>query len=473
MSETLLEIVLRNSGVSKSQAARDLNVSKSYLIRICKGDKPLPDNLLEAVLKLPYITAQDSDTLRQELFFRRFGHESFAQIRGVLEHLSDLNGFLTHREEIINDDSAECRFLNKQEALVRHCACLALRASENAAPYLYTNFPFSFTELAEAIYAALADRDYSKPLDFRHFVAMDNREISACFGELLYALKYLTARLPTYVQKTGAPPKAIPFSYYFLTAEECVLIDDDCKSGFCITDEATLHFIKERILKEHKHYEPITYFIQDEVDMLANVRTTEMADLVYTIDGGIGPVTGFYSDEKLLYAVAQNVPMQDYLIHGYMNHYDRQFYHGLVSFMNKNALQSFVNTGYIWNCREKYVKPCDTETKIGFLQNLLQSFTDGNVVIHILDSECFDFPPNFSINVHKTYFRLNWYYHDGKDGLYLGLLRIPMTNQWKEVLDGIKSYLLQSEYIFDQSRSEQAVKDMILRCQYQEEAKSE
>lgn len=362
----ILNSIFEESGLTKAQFARDLDVSRSYIIALLEGSKTLSDSIFLKLKTLDYVSKKHIVELSEMLIKDKYSNETVELVEYFFDTAKEFS-FEGKSKSIANFQiSNETIHLNKRSVV--GAACAVLREAIDKGQKLYTNYPFSFTALDEALYTTYKKKYNPAVTTIDHIVMFSGEVDKGSILSFWKSMRWGALRIPAnavIMQNQG-----VVMPYYIVTNDRVIILSSDGQNGSLITSPslADLYISEHRALSSNSHN--LFYIVEDEGQLLSR------SDFI-----GATYLATFYSfmtpsatlDYDLLYRNTADNPheLKDVLIKAFLNYYGAVPEHKdcLCVFQNHVA-EDFMKNGLIHVVSEKYLNAFSVEDRKIVLNNL-------------------------------------------------------------------------------------------------------
>lgn len=272
-----LEKVIQNTGYSKTKFAKELDISKSFMLRVIKGEKKVSETMMLKLLNSPIISNDDKDILAVKYYANLFGSNNFNKITTFIEHfksfntncnISDISYIRSEFLEFALYNAPHPHTISGKEEFFEIVSFFCEKALQNSLPFFYSNYSFEQKHLNEILYNYFSKRIFSKPFDFVHLThfanGITNYEISAVFE----ALKWGKCLLNTYYTDFSSLSDNDTNVFFIITNDCTITFNFDCSQGLVITHQPIIQYCKKNFTDAIPKYKPLCTFVKDEFDFI-------------------------------------------------------------------------------------------------------------------------------------------------------------------------------------------------------------
>ncbi len=449
----ILNDIIKESGVSKAQFARDLDISRSYAIALLDGSRPLPKFLFEKLKTFDYVFEKHIAELSDMYLKLRHSDESIDLVKHFLEVGE---AFRVEAEKVDIPEFNLCdniTDLDKNSIVGAACALL-IEAIEKKYK-IYTNYPFSFGELDEALYATYQNK-YSHDFSvINHIVTFSDTVDEQGILSLWKSLRWGCLRVPAKI--ISQEPHALVNPYYIVSSDRLILFSFDSSRGTIIKSSslADLYISEHKKIADNAH--DLFYIIEDESQLLS--RTEFVGTEFYLCYANLFcPVA--LTDYDLLYRNTTDIPheLKDILIKAFLNYYSNMG--DVTNFLiPEKALEKFMKTGLVHIVSEKYLKPFSIDDRKIALESLIES-----VPIKLVRRKALDLPDGFSFELTDKYISIHFVltYPGHTDYELYATIKRDTYHGLDDFLNTLAEYLTSSTMVLSDEQTKFKLKQLSL-----------
>lgn len=395
----ILNNILKETGITKTQLANDLEISRSYGLALLKGERPLTEAVFQKLKTLEYVSEKHIGEISDLFIKNKYSDKHFKLVEYFFD---EAKAFSFDAEQIyiapfeLNDNAQ-----NLDEDGIVFAACSVLKEAMEKGDKIYTNYPFSFKDLDEALYAT-----YKKGYDpntsvIEHIVAFSGIVDKSSILSLWKSFKWGSLRVPA--KAVVMEPQASIMPYYFVSSERVLLFSFDKSCGTIVTSKA----LADSYISEHQKLSDAShdlfYIIEDESQLLMSRSDFIEANCDFEMLTFIFPIE--ICDYDLLYRNTTDIPheLKDGLIKAFLSYYDYAATYCKGAIYTSKALNDFMKNGLVHVVSEKYLKPFSIEDR----KIAVKSLAETNLP-KILKDDTITLPEHFSFEVTDKFMAIHF-----------------------------------------------------------------
>lgn len=370
MKELLLKI-LKENNINHSQFARDLDISRAYVVSMLKGTKPLTEKIYNRLITLNYISGKDKEDISNEYFKVKHSAKTLELIKCFLDLGKDFTfePVSNVTAEFAADLTEKAVTLDKDGIIKTACSLLNTALQENLS--FCTNYSFCLEELDNALYAYYKNKYNPDCPLFDHVITLPEELDRESIISYWKCLKWGSLRAVTSVIVSQQQNNIMP---YYIVCKNAVLIfsEDMSKGTAFISPEIAQYYIQQHMKISETAHKGIT-IIHDESELLTG-QDFVSPKYIKSLSTYICPMNVL--DYDMLYrTTAENPePIKDALINAYINYYGRtKALNILYVYYTNDALENFMKTGLLYNVSEKYLHEFSVEDRVRVLKNIVDN----------------------------------------------------------------------------------------------------
>lgn len=473
-----LDNIISESGYSKTQFAKNLDISKSFLLRVISGEKKMSEAMFETIVSSAMLSSEHKKALRESYYSEVFGKDDFDLMSLFIDSIQGFEKNFKKRESVyIREDAINEFFIDRKapyvigsrEEFYEMVSYFVNKMLEQESPIFYSNYSFKQKKLDTILYTLFAERNVKKKIEFYHTVDFQQKltdyEIKALFSTIKWAHTFLN----TYSRTSSCTYLFSGLFPYFIITGECVIIfSADCKNAIVFTDVSTVKYYQNNFKKLLAEYSPLIKFYRDETELLQDSKTITQYKFKYSLDGYmcLGPAL----DYEILDSVSKDLPNREFLIQAVLQHYGMFTYlSGYKTFHTLGALKQFSKDGRLKFISQYYINNFDKKMRVKLIENLLKLFDDENFEFYLLDESKFPFPKYLNFDIFDDVYLFSGLLQD-KDGVpdpdlpYEFFLERDI-GKYHNIFDNLYTYIINSGFVYDEPFTKRMLKDMILENQ--------
>lgn len=356
----ILNDILKETGITKTQLANDLEISRSYGLALLKGERPLTEAVFQKLKTLEYVSEKHIGEISDLFIKNKYSDKYFKLVEYFFDEgkAFSFDAEETYIAPFELNDSAQ----NLDEDSIVFAACSVLKEAMEKGDKVYTNYPFSFKSLDDALYATYK-REYDPNTSvIEHIVAFSGVVDKSSILSLWKSFRWGSLRVPAKAVVMESQGTIMP--YYFVSSERVLLFSFDKSCGTVVSSKA----LAESYISEHQKLSDAShdlfYIIEDESQLLTSRSDFIDASVDFEILTFIYPIA--ICDYDLLYRNTTDIPheLKDSLIKAYLNYYDfAKSYCSTTPIYTSNALNDFMKNGLVHIVSEKYLNAFSIEDR--------------------------------------------------------------------------------------------------------------
>lgn len=405
--QDIIKKILILSGISKTQFSKDLGISKSYVLNVINGTKKCSHSMYEKIRVLSYVPTALKEDLDNAYYSNLFGKEKYQ----LLKHYIDLWGmsetdFNESRNIFIRNDfvggilskKESIHTINGQAELFEFAVYMAKKCVETDSSFFYTNYSFAQSELDKLLFTVFRDRDYSRDLDFKHLINLDNTSPVDSIDIFYNSFKWARILFETKHSPNFSGNATYLFPYYIVSSFGIIMFDSTCDKGIILSSSSSVEYYSNVFLDIQKSFIPICFIINDEISCLGQTDIFSSMSSAKMSFGGLA-CFGPYCHKELLDDIAYDTPQKDFLVQMFMSHYSTLYSTPQKEYISESAYWEFVEDGNIHCVTDKYVNKCSPENRAKLLQNIIIGNKQENTItIKLLDDSKIKIPTNVTVD---------------------------------------------------------------------------
>lgn len=405
--QNIIKKILLTTGVSKTQFSKDLGISKSFVLNVINGTKKCSRSMYEKLRTLSYIPSTMKDELEEAFYSSSFGEDNYSLVKHYISLLertekdfSESSKMYVRKdflEEILSAKD-KIRTINNKSELFEFAVFFAEKCTGADDSFFYTNYSFSQIELDKLLFTVFRDRDYSKSIDFKHLVTINNTATIETLDVFYNSIKWGRILLDTKYTKSYYENTTQLFPYYVITPFGIIMFDDSCEKGIVLSSESTIDYYKMTFLETQQEMPNVCTVVIDEVACLGQTDLFSGMNTSLVSYGGLACL-GPYCDEELLNNIAHDFPERVIMTKMFLAHYQALFLAPHKEYLCEDSYWNFVNDGDIHCVTEKYVGKCSHSDRAKLLSHIIEGNNKEDAsTIRLLDDSKIKMPLNIVVD---------------------------------------------------------------------------
>lgn len=466
----LVNQAIEESGMSKTQFAKAVEINKSFILRVISGEKDLSKNLLDKILEIKQVSMGTKDDLKAKYYELKYGKEAFNDITyfinkvNLFEEECGLRESIFVRSELFDKvifGGNYCYCTTSKTETYEVISYIAKRVVSKDNSIFYSNFSPAQSRLSLILFSIFYERDYSLNLDFSHIVNV-NKESARCMIEAAFdAFRWSEACLNTNTVSSSELPEGLLFPYYIITDEAVLNFNEECSNMVVITDKSVVSFNIEKFNQIRRDYTPLLDEVMDEISPFNNGLLTKNV-LKHTYDGSLCLMQ--FTDTDILEKVfRQDVDHRGFLIKGVRIYFQFIFGNRPRQYMTRKSLTDFAMDGDLKVVTDKYISKLPPELRKKVLTNLRENPDN----IYLLDDEKWNIHKNLNIHFYNRNLMMTFFPSNPHSDLYAYILTYSFKNSSKlEMLcKNIAEFIDQSDMYLSQEYLKAKIDELIELCE--------
>lgn len=475
----ILEKIIQNSGYSKTQFAKELDLSKSFMLRVINGEKKISESMVNKILSSKIISETDKQILSNNFFGKYFGQNNFNNMISMLNSLNSLSEKIKSKKSVyVREDMLNKTLYNIDtpyilgscDEMYEIVSYFVNKLFASESPFFYSNYSFEQNDLDSILYTLFSHNDLRSTIDFIHIIShpdyLTKEEISSIFE----TIKWGTCKLNTYYSIEISSNNNSLFPYYIIT-NNCVLIFSfDCKHGLVFTQASTIDYYKNMFLSISDNYTPMCKFLSNQTSSLTP-SSTVINNFSYSIGGHL--CNGHALDKTILSEIAQDyLENKEYLIKLVLNFYDiNNFSDNTTIFVSETAFTDFANTGALKFIGTEYVKNLPPDLRIRFIKNIQNHLRDfEKLKLKLINLEKLNIPSNLTIDIFDNVINFVYLFDNeetDKDYMY-GFSIILNSAHFSRLFKDFYQYFTKNNFCYKDEYRDYLLDSVILKIKYSE-----
>lgn len=468
MLSNTLNLALTEAKMSKTQFAKELDISKSFVVRVLNGEKALSRNMLERILRVSSLSEKSRSKILEEYLIDNLGNDSFRDITFLC---GLINGFgkeinkhdpIFIRKDILSNILFDKRFTYcaNSENEFYEIACYFAEKSIESDGKFYTNFSFDQKILSSLLFTEFYKRDYSRTVDFQHIINVNFNDAKQLFNSLFDALKWSETLYNTQFTPSSSLPSGLLFPFYIITDEAVVIFNETCSKALVFNEKSTVDFYLDYFNRIKAEYHPMLAFIKDELDAFNDDQLSK-CNLQYTVDGALCLMQ--FCDSEILYdSIQPYIEQKDYLINAVISYFGDTFKKRPKQYMTKSALSKFVDDGQLRIVTERYLSPLSKQSRQKLLNNLRSNLEN----ILLIDENKLSPYKEMDIHIYDRKFAVSLYPSNPNAKHYNVYFEIPYdySDAVEKAVRNFADFIELANYAHSKQYTREIIDEMILRC---------
>jgi hypothetical protein len=479
IGEIIAQLIAAN-GYSKTRFAKDMNMSKSFLLRIISGEKKPPETFITDILSSGVLSEESKKPLRDAYFESVFGKDTVEMMQLFLRKLDSLEDACAKKEDIYVRDHILDKALygntytypiGNADEFYEIVSYFCKKLSAEDAPFCFTNYTFTQEKLDSILYSAFSSPAQKQSVDFKHLVQVEHNLSNYEIILLFESIKWGTSYYNTYCCVAEQNYTDVLFPYYMITNNCVITFNEACTQGLVFADQSAISYYKKNFAELLPKYKPVLQFFKDEMDVL-NVNQLSQSMPMYALDGTF--CCGVIMDKAGWKEIAQDwLEQVDYLINLLLEHYSLDyFYDDFTLFYTKNSVSCFADTGRIMQISDKYLKPCSPALRARLIEHLKEvHINPAKLSFQLLDENKLRVPRNLDINILEN--MTNFIYaFDNFDvpmeqRKYFGFCITLENARYSRLFQDLREYMLKNNYCYSSTYAMHFLSNEIIKLQAQ------
>lgn len=471
----LLEKLIQNTALSKTAFAKELGISKSFMLRVIKGEKKLSENMFSKIISSPLVNEKDKKLLSDIYFKNYFGETNLELLLFFIEKLTSFSKNLDTEEELnINTESISNIIQNDQDTYIIKNSndfyawlsyyCTELLKQEN--PFFYSNFSFMQEQLNAMLYNIFSTRCPDITLDFRHVVRHSSTLTKENISSFFEVIKWSNILLNTEYVNDKEPQQNSFFPYVIITNTAVLTFDFSCSHGLILSQTHIIEYYKNHFQKIFCDSFSAGFFLDDILQML-DLDPNPIFKYIYELNGVacIGPLL---DEETFRHMIWDNIDNKDFLVQHALNYYAAHFSClGFNLYHSEQSLTYFSKSGTIPVLQgNKYIKPCPPKLRAQILTRLKKYInSENNYSFQLLDDNKFQIPQNLDINFSEINVKTQFFFSEKsrkyfKHDTYCFLLQLDSS--YYTLFQNLKEYIDKNNFLHDKNYINYFIDNLIL-----------
>lgn len=464
----------QESGMSKTQFAKELGISKSFVLRVLNGDKPLSQNMLNGILAIESVSSETKIALKEEFEKLSFGAKNYKDVQYLIKLINGFEESINKRdnvyvrEEILEKVLFGNQFnfcINSEDEFYEVVSFFAKRCFKKPDSRFYSNFSFSQKMLSSLLFTIFHERDFNEKLDFCHIVNIKNDDVRVILETVFESMKWSELCFNTFGVDAESYPIGTMFPYYIITDEAVIVFNEDCSKATVFNDKSTVDFYADYFLKIKSAYHPILDLIFNEFECYSNDVMSKY-NLQTTIDGALCVMQ--FTDYEILDEVApKNIPQREVLIQSVLHYFKTTFNKNPVQYLNKKSLVRFAEDGDLRLISPKTVSPVPLHLRKKLFENMRANTNN----IFVMNNEKLSPYREMDIHIYDKKLSITLYPTNKKSPYYSVYFEMPFERNGavEIVFKNMAKILKNSDYFFDNEYLNETIEELILKCSFDED----
>lgn len=469
----ILDKLIQNTGLSKTAFTKELNISKSFMLRVMKGEKRLSEAMFTKIISSPIVKEADKDLISHKYFCDVFGENNFNLLLFFLDKLSGFSDSLNVKEELcINQNVLESVLTGKSgpytiegcNEFYEFVAYFCTRLLEHEKPFFYSNFSFHQEKLNTILYTVFSKR--ISDIDFHHAINLTNFLSKYNITTIFEGLKWGSILLNTHYVNQTEPHSGYIFPYCIITNDCVIIFDFDCCQGLIFTQPDMIDYYINSFKKHYGDALPMCNFIEDQLQFL-HIDSESPLHQNFSLNGIA--CLGALLDEYTLNTIARDdLENKDFLINLLLNYYKQYLsLYGLDVYHSKKAITNFASDGMLPNISDKYITSCTKELRARILTKLKNIIgTEDDYRFYLINDKKLELPENvefhFCDDITQFFFffsqdsKKHWKHH-------FNCLLLQIDSSCYHVLfQNMREYFAKDNFLYDNDYIKYFLNNLIL-----------
>lgn len=461
------------SGMSKTQFAKELGIAKSFVLRVLSGEKPLSQNMLDGILAIEFVSSETKNSLKEEFEKLSFGAKNYKDVKYLIKLINGFEDTINKRdnvyvrEEILEKVLFGNQFnfcINSEDEFYEVVSFFTKRCLDNVSSRFYSNFSFSQKMLSSLLFTIFYERDFDKEIDFCHIVNTKSDDIRTILETIFESMKWSELCFNTLGASAGNYPAGSMFPYYIITDEAVIVFNEDCSKATVFNDKSTVDFYADYFQKIKTVYHPILDFVLTEFDVYSNDVMSKY-NLQTTVDGALCVMQ--FTDYEILDEIApQNIPQREILIQSVLHYFNTTFNKNPVQYLSKKSLVKFAEDGDLRLISPKSVSPVPLHLRKKLFENMKTNTNN----IFVMNSEKLSPYREMDIHIYDKKLSITLYPTNKKSPYYSVYFEMLFERNGavEIVFKNMAKYLNNSDCFFGNEYLNETIEELILKCSFDE-----
>ncbi len=469
----LVNKALIESGMSKTQFAKELGIAKSFVLRVLSGEKPLSLNMLDGILAIESVSSETKIVLKEEFEKLSFGAKNYEDVQYLIKLINNFEGSINRRdsiyvrEEILEKVLFGNQFnfcINSENEFYEIVSFFVKRCLNKSDSRFYSNFSFSQKMLSSLLFTLFYERDFNANIDFCHIINIKNDDIHAILDNVFEALKWSELCFNTLGASAENHPVGAIFPYYIITDEAVIAFNEDCSKATVFNDKSTVEFYADCFSKIKTDYRPILDFHINEFECLESDVLSKY-NLQTSIDGALCLMQ--FTDNEILDKVCpENLPQREFLIQASLNYFQSSFNKNPIQYLRKKSLIKFAEDGDLRLISPKHFYPVPLKYRKKLFENMKQNAKN----IFVINTEKLSLYKEMDIHIFDKKLSIMLYPTNKKSPYYSIYFDVTFEKNGaiEKVFKNLTKYMNNSEYFYGNEYLNEIIDEMIIKCSVDE-----
>ncbi len=471
------------SGMSKTQFAKELGIAKSFVIRVLNGEKPLSPAMFNKIIAMEGISIETKTAIKEVYQKNIFGSSQYEAVEHLIDLANGFEDFLNERyevymreeilEKILFGNQFNFCFRNEEE-LYEVISFFTKRCIEKQNSLFYTNFSFGQKQLSSLLFTLFRNRNFDNSLDFCRLVNMERNDAFGVLDTIFEAFKWSEARLNTFVSEQGASARSLIFPYYIITDEVVIIFSEDCKRAVAFNDKPTIDFYQKYFLEIKESYSPLLKFYSNELECYQE-DFMKRDNIQCSINGALCVMQ--FTDHYILSRIANPTVnkigkfKKEVLIQAVIQSFQIAFSKRPRQYLSKKALARFAEDGDLRLITKRYISPLPLNLRKRLFENMKEKAEN----IFVLREDKLSLYQQMDIHIYDKKAAISLYPTDSSSPYYDIYLDIPYekSGALELLFKNTMKFLEHSEYYYDVDYFNNTMDEMIIKCTDEDEGKNE
>lgn len=457
------------SGMSKTQFAKELGIAKSFVLRVLNGEKPLSQNMLDGILAIESVSSETKIILKEEFEKLSFGAKNYEDVKYLIKLINDFEDSINKRdnvyvrEEILEKVLFGNQFnfcINSENEFYEIVSFFVKRCLNKSDSRFYSNFSFSQKMLSSLLFTLFCERDFNANIDFCHIINIKNDDIHAILDNVFEALKWSELCFNTLGASAENHPVGAIFPYYIITDEAVIVFNEDCSKATVFNDKSTVDFYADYFQKVKTVYHPILEFVLTEFDVYSNDVMSKY-NLQTSIDGALCVMQ--FTDYEILDEIApKNIPQREILIQSVLHYFNTTFNKNPIQYLSKKSLVKFAEDGDLRLISPKSVSPVPIHLRKKLFENMKANANN----IFAMNDEKLSPYKEMDIHIYDKKLSITLYPTNKKSPYYSIYFEMPFERNGavEIVFKNMAKFLNNSDYFFGNEYLNETIEELVLKC---------
>lgn len=466
----LMVKAFNESGWSQNYVSREFNINRGLLHRFYRGIGSISrEDFREIIYKIP-LSISEKKLLTEKFYKESLGGDTFRRIvhiKNVLKEISDEQTSLPqpYKSTPLNiDDPEKITILNSSQIKMAVDYIF-----QNVSPCkVYTNYPFSFTEMDNAVFGNYFS---NRSWDILHMIIFkidgeDGENIDSLFRSFRWVERQCT---PYYVISGDNKMLNTPYPCFFAADSYCLLFNPKSKKGFFIKNDDIFECIKEVSDDFMKEAARLASFPKDMFELKNDCCRISDERIDMTVSNN-PCIASIINEESVSEVIRSDIPDAESIKKVAIEHYGKLASNEKQKYVTTDrGLKSFVENGKVIECPPVMLidEKLPIKYRKKFLENLIDFAERGRV--KIIDGGIFTMP-DMSIELGENNIQIFCVFRDLPENLqYCGNGMIILNDKrLRKDIELFIEYLQVNREIYSEATAVDYLKSLLTLCEGRE-----